>query len=135
MSNSNKPKRISSDFTNVCVRKSIVNEIKEYFESLNEKYHLGDFFEKGAAERLYRIKKRNTPLDLLSDTVLIKEGWVKIGNATYQRDSDTIMYSGTFWYHNGEQLTAETVMNKVGNKLNAKFNPKFPKSNKESKIK
>lgn len=116
-----KPKRKKEDYINVSVPRNNYLQIKDFLEKYFEGASIAKFYDNGAMERMYRIQKRNTPIDLLSGSKLLSLGWAQISNATYQKEKNIIMYSGTYWFFNGEQITPENYHEKLGNKTKAKL--------------
>ena len=113
--NQEKPKRSPKEYINVSVDRTNYFRIKEFLEKYFEGASIAKFYDKGAMERMYRIDKRNTPIDILSGGKLESMGWAKIANATYKKEEDVIMYSGTYWFFNGDQITPENYNSKFSN--------------------
>lgn len=113
-------KREKEDYINVSVLRINQIRIKEFLDKYFEGAPVGAFYDKAALERMYRIEQRNTPIDILSGDKLVNMGWEKISNATYKKEESVIMYSGTRWFIDGEQITPENYHIKLGNKLKTK---------------
>jgi len=106
-----KPKRNNADYTNVCVHKNNLQEVKNYLEEQDE-FHIGKFYEKAAIERLARLRS-NSGINLLSTTTLLQNGWAKTGSSTYKREGCTILYNGVNWFLDGELLTEQNYKEKI----------------------
>lgn len=114
------------DYIRIAVLRTTHFEIKKYLEEQGDGGDIGKFFDKAALDRLHRLKIRNTPFDLISTDTFLKAGWKKTGSSTYQRDESVCMYTGTFWYCDGVQLTKDNWYEKIGDKTKAKLNPNIP---------
>jgi hypothetical protein len=123
MSETTASKRNPQDYITVTVLRSCHEEIKKYLSQEGHGGDIGKFYDKAATERLHKLKTRNTPFDLISSETFIKAGWEKIGNS-YKRGESIAMYTGTFWFCDGIQLTKDNWYEKIGDKTKAKFNPK-----------
>lgn len=119
MSEKSPLKNRRNEYVNVSVLRVHHDEIQKYLDD-NEGGFIGKFYDKSAIEKLYRLIKRNTPFNLLSTETLIKNGWERLGSSTYKRESNVIMYTGVYWYCNGEQLTPDNFREYIGNKMNFK---------------
>ena len=115
MTTTNAANRESKDFITVTVPRTNYLLIKAFLDKYFEGASIAKFYDKGAMERMYRIEKRNTPTDLLNTDTLIKFGWEKTANATYKKGESIIMYTGTYWFIDGEQITPENYHSKLGN--------------------
>lgn len=93
------------------------NEVKAHLDKECYNGSIDIFYDRSGIKELYYRQKRNTPLDILSSNKLEKTGWVKVSNSTYKKGDSIIMYSGTYWYIDGEQITPENYHLKLGNKL------------------
>lgn len=118
--NQEKPKRTPQEYINVSVPRNNYFRIKEFLEKHFEGASIAKFYDNGAMDRMFRIEKRNTPFDLISTDTFLKAGWEKIGSSTYRRGDSIAMYTGTFWYCDGVQLTKDNWYEKIGDKTKLK---------------
>ncbi len=115
------------DYIRIAVLRTTHYEIKNFLQEQGDGGDIGKFYDKAAADRLHRLRIRNTPFDLISTETFIKAGWEKTGSSTYKRGESICMYTGTFWYCDGIQLTKDNWYEKIGDKTKADFNPNLPK--------
>ena len=125
MSETTTEKRNHKDYITVTVLRVTHSEIKKYLEEESEGGDIGKFYDKAAADRLHKLKTRNTPFDLISTDTFLKAGWEKHGSSTYKRGESVAMFTGTYWYCDGVQLTKDNWYEKIGDKKKASINPKL----------
>jgi hypothetical protein len=128
---SEKPIQQPSEYITVSVRRINHTEIKKYLEEIGDGTDIGKFYDKAAIDRLHKLKIRNTPFDLISTDTFLKAGWEKTGSSTYKRGEQVAMYTGTWWYVDGTQLTKDNWYEHIGDKTKAKFNPNLPQKSKQ----
>ena len=116
MTTASSEKRNPKDYINITVVRSNHEQIKNYLDEEGVGGDIGKFYDKAAMDRLQRLKIRNTPFDLISTETFLKAGWEKSGSSTYKRGESTCMYTGTFWYCDGVQLTKDNWYEKIGDK-------------------
>jgi hypothetical protein len=107
------------------ISESTHNEAKKLTDENG--WNLGVFCDKAISEKVTRVKVRNTPFDLINTDTFLKAGWEKTGSSTYKRGSQIAMFTGTYWYCDGVQLTKDNWHQYIGDKKKASFNPKLPK--------
>jgi hypothetical protein len=111
------------DYIRIAVLRTTHSEIKNYLQEQGDGGDIGKFYDKAASDRLHKVKSRNTPFDLISTETFLKAGWEKVGNS-YKRGNSVAMFTGTFWFCDGVQLTKDNWYEKIGDKTKASFNPK-----------
>lgn len=82
---------------------------------------IGKFVEAAALKEIKQIRKGDHPFNFFNTSTLISNGWRKEGSSTYKRGENVVIYTGTNWYYNGEELTKDNYIEKIYDKIKAKL--------------
>jgi len=123
-------KSYSEKYITITIHRDSHKEVKDFLDDRAEGGAIASFYMKAASHLLAKLRARESQFELLNTTILLRYGWEKSGSSTYKRGNDVVMYTGAIWYYNGEQLTKDNYIEKIGDKISAKINPNIPIKNK-----